>query len=446
MVWLFAVTGGCIRSGYDESARPAVVDRDVGPAWDVDGSVQLVDGGDDGGMDGGKEAGAGAGAGAGGTGGGSEAGAGAGGVGGMDGGVEAGTLPCDGGVPENRLIKVAAGKVAGGPHADFPLLVSLTAGWLMEVGMGGSVANLDGSDIHFAEDPEATIPLDHEVEVYAPSTGTLVAWVRIPSLSALTEFYIHYGSCVLGSPQQNPLGVWSAYGGVWHLNDCHNATTQGNDCVSEGDTVSPAAAQIADGVVFDGDGDSVLNAGSDVAALDDVFSGGGVVSAWINPGRNPSSDGQAGYLGRIVSKAQPMTPTDSGWSFFMDPTGAGSVMFRQSFSGSVGHWSASIGDANSGQWHAVAIQYTSVSSADVPEFFVDGLPSGPGMYEIDPAGTPDSDADSDLLIGNLQDGSRTFDGAIDEVRISRGTRAPEWFETEYNNQSDPGGFCTVEPP
>jgi hypothetical protein len=419
MVWLLGVPGGCLRLGYDES-ESAVVDPDGGPAGDIDGSDDSDGDADVGGMDGGKEAGAGA-----------------GGVGGMDGGVEAGTLPCDGGVPEYRLVKIVAGKVAGGPHADFPLLVSLTAGWLMDVAM---------ADIHFAEDPEATMPLDHDVERYAPSTGRLVAWVRVPLLSAQTEFYIHYGACVLGSPQQNPAGVWDAYGGVWHLNDCRDATTQGNNCMNEGDTVSLVAAQIDDGMAFDADGDGLLNAGSDDASLDDVFSGGGVVSVWINPGRNPSVDGEPGYLGRIVSKAQPMTPTDFGWSFFMDPTDAGSVMFRHSFSGSVGHWSASIGATSSGQWHAVAVQYTSASSDDVPEFFVDGLPSGPGMFQLDPSGAPDSDIVSDLLIGNLEDGSRTFDGVIDEVRISRGTRAPEWFETEYNNQSDPAGFCTVEPP
>jgi hypothetical protein len=186
--------------------------------------------------------------------------------------------------------------------------------------------------------------------------------------------------------------------------------------------------------------DGALSAGSD-PALGDVFSEGGVVSAWIKP------DGSgAGSLGRIVSKAQPSTPTDFGWSLFIDPAGSGSVMFKHSFGAdSAGHWRAATSDANYGQWHAVAVQYRKDSAAEVPSFFVDGHASVGGIYES-PVGTADSDAASELRIGNLTDGSRTFDGIIDEVRISRGLHTPEWFETEYNNQSDPASFYQVMPP
>ena len=40
-------------------------------------------------------------------------------------------------------------------------------------------------------------------------------------------------------------------------------------------------------------------------------------------------------------------------------------------------------------------------------------------------------------------GSHPFEGIIDEIRISSGTRTAQWKATEYNMQSDLEGFVSL---
>ena len=105
-------------------------------------------------------------------------------------------------------------KVSGGADlSNFPVLVSLS-----DIGLAKSQAN--GNDILFTSG-DGTTKLDHEIEKFTQSSGELVAWVRIPTLSytANTIIYMYYGNSSVPS-QQNKTGVWDAnYVGVWHLSE-----------------------------------------------------------------------------------------------------------------------------------------------------------------------------------------------------------------------------------
>jgi hypothetical protein len=76
---------------------------------------------------------------------------------------------------------------------------------------GGQVTDAEGDDIIFTADAAGASPLDHEVESYDPTTGTLVAWVRLPTLAVSqdTVFYLHYGNSDIDSSLPNP-DVWDA--------------------------------------------------------------------------------------------------------------------------------------------------------------------------------------------------------------------------------------------
>ena len=105
---------------------------------------------------------------------------------------------------------------------DFPVLISITGDAnLKTVANGGHVANSNGYDIVFRASNGLTA-LDHEVESYDGTAGTLVAWVKVPTLSytADTTIYIYYGNSGISSDQSNPTGVWDAnFKGVWHLKE-----------------------------------------------------------------------------------------------------------------------------------------------------------------------------------------------------------------------------------
>ena len=64
-----------------------------------------------------------------------------------------------------------------GTQTDFPVLISITDADL------AAAARADGFDILFTDDDGAA-KLDHEIERYVSATGELVAWVKVPSISA----------------------------------------------------------------------------------------------------------------------------------------------------------------------------------------------------------------------------------------------------------------------
>ena len=94
-----------------------------------------------------------------------------------------------------------AAQVSGGsPLVDFTALIAVTDPDLRNVANGGNVQNINGYDIQFRESGGATA-LNYQIEKYVPTTGELVAWVKIPTLSNATNTTIemHYGNASVGS-------------------------------------------------------------------------------------------------------------------------------------------------------------------------------------------------------------------------------------------------------
>ena len=116
------------------------------------------------------------------------------------------------------------------PLTNFPILVSVTNNALKTTANGGFVTSSRGYDIIFqGEDAPtcggpSTCRLDHEIESYDGTTGTIVAWVRVPgtifdaSDGANTPIYMYYGDASITCSQENKAGVWDAsYREVLHL-------------------------------------------------------------------------------------------------------------------------------------------------------------------------------------------------------------------------------------
>jgi len=117
-----------------------------------------------------------------------------------------------------------------GTIANYPMLVKIendTA--LKHVDYtGGHVENANGYDIVFRAfdtttcDGATFCALDHEIEDYDGVNGTLVAWVRIPTLSksANTTIYMYYGNECVTESTDNRYEVWNeTYDVVYHFND-----------------------------------------------------------------------------------------------------------------------------------------------------------------------------------------------------------------------------------
>ena len=97
-------------------------------------------------------------------------------------------------------------------QSNFTVLVSVTDPALKTVANGGHVANANGYDIGFYADSGGAIKLKWEVEQYNGTTGNLIAWVKIPSVSSSTDtvFYLMYGDSAINTDQSDPLNTWDS--------------------------------------------------------------------------------------------------------------------------------------------------------------------------------------------------------------------------------------------
>ncbi len=342
-----------------------------------------------------------------------------------------------------RRIDITDALVAGGPHTDFPLLVSITAPWLRTISGGGDVASASGFDIGFFADAAGTMRLAHELEAYRSeaATGTLIAWVKVPSLSAATELFLRYGDPAITTSQESVAAVWSnSFAAVWHMSDDFtDSTANANNGTASGSNATDG--RIADARSFNGTSD-LIDVGTG-ASIDNVFTGGGTVEAWFR-----ASDWGEGGRGRIFEKGDTTGDNDfSGWTLGVDNVNmTGSILFGHgSTSGIGGGWNSSFNSVSQNTWTHVAVVYDQGSTSNNPLFYLNGM-SAPAFETFSPGGAIVSDAQFSARLGNRGAGDRTFEGRLDEVRLSTTSRSADWLATSFRNQLDPAAFAIVSAP
>ncbi len=152
---------------------------------------------------------------------------------------------------------------------DFPILISSTVEEWKDDLNGGNVQQIDGGDILFTLD-DGTTKLSHEIESYDRTTGELIAWVEMPTLSGSvdTELYVYYGNDAAPNQWETDGSTWSEYMAVHHFEeDCSttgcyddsantSATTTFDMTPRRLDATTPDfnnVGKIGDGVLLDGD-------------------------------------------------------------------------------------------------------------------------------------------------------------------------------------------------
>jgi len=336
----------------------------------------------------------------------------------------------------SKRITIDHARVAGDSNfTDFPVLVRITDDEdLKTVANGGQVHHPSGYDIIFTDSDRAT-PLDHEIETYDGGAGTLIAWVRIPTVYHWTDtiFYLTFGDSSVTSTAENPDGVWgSDYAGVWHLKETAggfgailDSSGNGNHATTVNDPTLGATGQV-DGAVQNG-GTSYL----EVQSESPFDMGSGVtVSAWLRV------DGFTRQYQALVTKGD-------GTYRLTRYAGNNTMCFQ------INTWlglmaaNGSIG-VNDGQPHYVVGTFDGNSV----RLYVDGVLDDYTTFSSTGLNTNDFK----VAIGeNLQATGKQWKGVIDEVRILDAARSNHWIETEYNNQMWPNkaeetvkGFLSVE--
>jgi biopolymer transport protein ExbB len=355
------------------------------------------------------------------------------GDGGGSGAIDAPDATASGGA-KVRMLDIDDARVIGGPHAAFPLLVSITAPWLRTTDKGGDVARMDGFDIWFSPDQAGVTKLPHEVELYSPDAGTLIAWVRMPMLAADSVVYLNYGNPALSADPQNVPAVWSSgFEAVFHLDAITDAAGKAAQIGSATSGTVAGAIDVAQ--LFDG-ADNNVDMGS-ATAVDDIFVDGGTAEAWFFA----ETFGEDVH-GRIFDKGHTL-----GWSLWVNNNERASSLgfLHGTPNGGWGFWNTASNSITLNQWHHVALVYNQDSVANAPVFYVDGALATSATIDA-PSTTMVSDAAQSLRAGNRAQLDRGFDGMLDELRLSSVARDAGWIATEFRNQQEPAAFFTIGPP
>jgi type IV pilus assembly protein PilY1 len=337
----------------------------------------------------------------------------------------------------NKKITIDHSKVSGSSNiSDFPVLIHIqNDNDLKHKSSGGHVENASGYDIIFKN--SAGVPIAHELEEYNGSTGTLLAWVRVPTLryDIDTELYIHYGDPSVSSPTENPAGVWGNYAGVWHLAEnptgaapqMMDSTGNANHGEAEDNSWNPWVAsdrvqgQIGQALYFYDHGGSSkrVEIGSDTS-LDCTT--GITMQAWLKPGSVEEADRP------ILSKVDAYK-IDAMRSYNITPDGYVYIEGE-------GYLSEHPPDPLTTNWHHLVSTWD--SSDGVLRIYVDGL-------ERDSDQTSKSNPRIRVSTEPLRISKKNADAIIDEVRLSCIARSAGWIGTEYNNQFSPDTFYSIGP-
>lgn len=321
-------------------------------------------------------------------------------------------------------IEIQSSKVSGSSAlTNFPVLIDITDNSLRTTGNGGYVTNSNGFDIAFSNDGNVS-NLDFDLEDYNASTGSIKAWVKIPSLSNSTNTTIrmYYGNSSV-STNQSTTSTWSnGYYSLWHLNDDFtDASSNSNNGTNTGSV--DVNAVVADGQDFSANTDKIDVGNFSVSGTELTL------SAWFYVDNFDIDDG------RIISKA---TSQNAGDHYFMLSTVSNSgykLRFRLKTNGSTTTLMASSGSISTGIWYYANAVY----DGSEMKLYLNNSAVG----NTSKSGSMTTSSSVDVHIGNNPGSNlKPFDGKIDEVRVSNVARSADWITTEYNNQNNPSTFIS----
>ena len=220
----------------------------------------------------------------------------------------------------------------------------------------------------------------------------------------------------------------SNYKAVYHLQgNSIDSTAYGNDGT---DTAVDWQQQNNSVGLLSSGASTDINVGSD-ASLDNIFDGGGMISCYINP----LSNGEAANA-RIIDKSS------TGWTYRVSNESAGTidVVFLVETSGTIGRWETTTA-LTLGELNKVDLYYNSDNVTTAPIFIINGNKVSLTQTST-PTGTRADDSASNMRIGDSNAGGESFDGFIDNVKLSDKTRPSSEAITSYNAEKSDSDIIT----
>jgi hypothetical protein len=298
-----------------------------------------------------------------------------------------------------------------GDLSNFTILIDITDSDI------ASKAQEDGDDLFFTSIDGNK--LAHEISSYDPSTGHIVAWVKMPFVSSEEDnsIYVYYGNEVAEN-QENPSEVWdSNYLAVHHFdeiegNQVFDSTTNNNDGTTENVLMDTSG-------IVNGADEFLMN--NSITSIPKIFSNENQFSfeSWIYV-EEPLTNIQAILSQRDDSKRGALLQYENS---------TGTLIFMVNDKST-----SKIPLGGSYGWHYIVGTYDGKTATLYRDNY--SITSSVAVSAVD---WPEMN----VYAGNRNAKNRLFSGKLDEIRISNIARSPQYIKTVYNNINNPQEFVSI---
>jgi len=313
--------------------------------------------------------------------------------------------------------------------ANFPALLSIQDNNLIIANAcTDKVQNPSGPNYDFAFVSGGS-ELYYQVESYNQTTGTLLVWVQIPSLTYAANntitFYYGSKSPIVTHNTAFFTNTWAGnYLAVFHFNEASytgsvaDGTAGGHTGTTSGMTSSDlVTGKIGTAYSFNGTSKKIT---TNAVSVTGPFT----ISAWVK-------------LAATGLDQKVMTNQDaSGYSSGGYKLAVFTTNIPESEGGAAGNRNSTPNPTpfTAGVWHYVQGVYTGSALST----YVDGTQYKNLTTSNNPAGN------TNFYIGVGEGGSSYyFNGIIDEPRVCNVAKTADWLKAEYGNQTSPATFTTV---
>jgi len=311
---------------------------------------------------------------------------------------------------------------------SFPALLSIQDNNLIITGTcTDKVSTPNGPNYDFAfVEPGTSTELNYQIESYNQTTGTLLVWVQIPTLTYATNNTIAF---YYGSPSPTVThnaaffaNTWASdYKAVFHFNETTytgsvaDGSSGGHTGTATGMTSSDlVTGKIGNAYSFNGSSKSIV---SNAVTITGSFT----LSAWVNLSATAHDQ-------KVMTNQAAAGGSTGGYKL-----GVYSDNTAESESGTVNNRSATPASPAfaTGAWHYIQSVYTGTTLST----YVDGA-----QYKIQTTSNNPSST-TPLYIGVGEGGNQYyFWGTIDEARVSNVAKTADWIKAEYVDQNNPVSF------
>ena len=271
--------------------------------------------------------------------------------------------------------------------------------------------------------------LPFEQESFNPTTGAVIYWIGVPTISHTqdTVIYMWYGNSSISASTANAAGVWSNdYAAVYHfsngttLNLSNSESSATNTLTNSGATATSGWTD--GGISFNGSQYALTTTSSNLPS----GTAARTLSFWYKMSSSASNQAMGGW-GDNGGSGHRWDALWSGNSIGIENDG--------SFVGAAQPY-----DTN---WHHFAATSSNGNSyLGNTKIYIDGVSQTVTANGNDSIST----SGYSIALGTIPGASNidNYQGSLDEVRISPVALSSDWIATEYNNQSSPSTFSTLE--